>query len=177
MWIDVQYQQPTEGDGDIDGDVLWLYGDRSVITGRWDLALDGRKGLVIAWMPIPEFTALPEIPAGYRLLRADEYDQPPAVKSMYLSSDGGWRYMAHYDSTYQAQYKYIVPVKPQYRPFRDMAEFGPYRERWWRMKRQPWQVNPPHVYRTIGYSWMTWREAFDDAEFDDGTPFGIEVTE
>ena len=74
----------------------------------------------------------------------------------------------------------------QYRPFANAAEFEPFRDRW--IKRT---YNGDlsgkgcfkfHAYDDIGVydvgEHFSYQEMFDDGrQFDDGTPFGIEVTE
>lgn len=76
----------------------------------------------------------------------------------------------------------VIRKKPkQFRPFANAAEFGPHREKWFRGKMQPW-----HIIRTSAYDdkrhWSgeecdTWEKMFAEYEFEDGTPFGVEVTE
>jgi len=77
--------------------------------------------------------------------------------------------------------------KPKrYRPFANAAEFEPHRDRWIEY------TSPNHgdcsFYRATAFHnervWLgpdnsgkTYREAFHCLRFDDGTPFGIEVTE
>lgn len=73
--------------------------------------------------------------------------------------------------------------KPKrYRPFANAAEFEPHRDRW--IKRKSGNVD--HRIKTHSYNNLkhytgdigdTWQTMFDDFEFEDGTPFGVEVTE
>lgn len=72
--------------------------------------------------------------------------------------------------------------KPKrYRPFANAAEFEPHRDRWFRVK-----MNLGHAIRTSAYDdrrhWSgeecdTWEKMFADYEFENGTPFGVEVVE
>ena len=73
--------------------------------------------------------------------------------------------------------------KPKrYRPFANAAEFEPHRDRW--LKPKLGRVD--HRLKTHSYNDRkhytgnvgdTWQTMFDDYEFEDGTPFGVEVTE
>ena len=74
----------------------------------------------------------------------------------------------------------------QYRPFANAAEFEPHRDRWIRRTYNGDLSGKGcfkgHAYDDIGVydvgEHFTYRELFDDGrQFDDGTPFGIEVTE
>ena len=73
--------------------------------------------------------------------------------------------------------------KPKrYRPFANAAEFEPHREKWFKCK----SSERDHRMKTNAYNDRkhytcevgdTWTEMFDDFEFEDGTPFGVEVVE
>ncbi len=81
--------------------------------------------------------------------------------------------------------------KPKkYRPFANAAEFEPHRDRW--IRRSSKHDTPDtipagcfkvtayndHHYWTVDGSYTSYEQAFNDNKcFDDGTPFGIEVTE
>ena len=69
--------------------------------------------------------------------------------------------------------------KPKrYRQFENGEEFKPYRDRWWRYKSEKFTSRPPRGYDDCGWiSGDTWERLFDAIVFDDGTPFGVEVTE
>jgi hypothetical protein len=86
------------------------------------------------------------------------------------------------------QYAIIRKIeKPkQYRPFANAAEFEPHRDRW--IKRSyPDRQEAKGCFRVSSYNdcmfWHggnseTYQEAFEDGrQFDDGTPFGVEVAE
>lgn len=75
----------------------------------------------------------------------------------------------------------------QYRPFKNAAEFRPHKERWILRAYKDW-VDGDGEYRISGFDddgvWSNQTEFCsyqqmldDDRRFDDGTPFGIEVTE
>ena len=74
----------------------------------------------------------------------------------------------------------------QYRPFANAAEFEPHRDRWIRRTYNGDLSGKGcfkgHAYDDKGVydlgAHFTYQELFDDGrQFDDGTPFGIEVTE
>lgn len=81
--------------------------------------------------------------------------------------------------------------KPKrYRPFASAAEFEPHRDRWIRRsdKNDTPETMPAGCFRVTAYNdhhcWtgdgssMSYEDLFDDGKcFDDGTPFGVEVTE
>ena len=69
--------------------------------------------------------------------------------------------------------------KPKrYRQFENAEEFKPFRDRWWRYKSEKFTSRPPRGYDDCGWiSGDTWERLFDAIVFDDGTPFGVEVTE
>jgi len=66
--------------------------------------------------------------------------------------------------------------EPTYRPFKNAEEFAPYRDRWVRIK------DEADIYRVESYNGLevefsqavlSFTEAFECCEFDDGTPFGV----
>ena len=78
----------------------------------------------------------------------------------------------------------------QYRPFANAAEFEPHRDRWIQRssKHDAPDKIPEGCFKVVGYDdhhyWTdggrctSYEKAFYDGKcFDDGTPFGIEVTE
>lgn len=123
-WIDIRVRKPTEKDADGNGSILQLLEGNESVCFSWE-DLDR----VIAWMPIPEFTPLP-------------------------------------DSFYR-----------QYRPFASAKEFEPHRTRWWRNKSFPKDNCPPSGYSDYGFFSHSWKECFEKFEFDDGTPFGVPISE
>ena len=69
----------------------------------------------------------------------------------------------------------------QYRPFANAKEFEPHRDRWFRPKCSPDQCILTTAYNDRGH-WTakeqdTWEAMFELYTFDDGSPFGVEVTE
>jgi hypothetical protein len=68
----------------------------------------------------------------------------------------------------------------QYRPFASAEEFKPHRDRWTRRIAYDPQGNdiyPPTRYSDLGYHGFKWQWCFENFSFDDGTPFGVEVSE
>ena len=69
----------------------------------------------------------------------------------------------------------------QYRAFENAAEFEPHRDRWFKQKsgRVDHRVKT-HSYNDrkhyTGEDGDTWQTMFNDFEFEDGSPFGVEVT-
>ena len=64
----------------------------------------------------------------------------------------------------------------RYRAFENAAEFRPHRDRWWMLKNDERnQRRSPQDYDDLGYGDLLWGDMFEDANFDDGTPFGVEV--
>ena len=123
------------------------------------------------------------IPEGWELVRVGR----PRPNVDWVVKYDGTPYMPHSD--FQNK-NYIIIRKiekpKQYRPFANAAEFEPFRDRWIEY------TSPNHgdcsFYRVTSFHservWLgpdnsgkTYREAFHCLKFDDGTPFGIEVTE
>ncbi len=117
------------------------------------------------------------IPDGWELVRMGL----PNIDEWVVSSEGRpikWNHKTTYNG-----YAIIRKIeKPKrYRPFANGAEFEPYRDRWFCPK-----IKRNHLIKTSAYNehrhWSgeepdTWEKMFDEYVFDDGTPFGIEVTE
>jgi hypothetical protein len=81
-----------------------------------------------------------------------------------------------------------IEVPKQYRPFANGEEFKPHRDRWVTRIDKNDTVACPGACRIVAYDdqgilwdrWsQTWQDAFDAGRCfdDDGTPFGVEVTE
>jgi hypothetical protein len=64
----------------------------------------------------------------------------------------------------------------RYRQFASAEEFKPHRDRWWKWKGQS-LVSPPAWYDDESHNSTSWRQSFDEKVFDDGSPFGVEVTD
>jgi len=67
-----------------------------------------------------------------------------------------------------------IETPKRYRPFANAEEFKPFRDRWWRMKSESVDCCHPPVFYSDNNDWG---RAFDLLVFDDGSVFGVEVTE
>lgn len=120
------------------------------------------------------------IPEGWEFVRVGKVKQG----EFFVDYRGEYcDYTATDESSY-ANYVIIRKIeKPKrYRPFANAAEFEPFRDRWLKQK----SGNGDHRIKTHSYNdrkhyWGdigdTWGKMFNDYEFEDGTPFGVEVTE
>ena len=73
-----------------------------------------------------------------------------------------------------------IELPKQYRAFANAEEFKPHRNRWWKWNPIKFPSNrncPPLVYDDNGHGAETWEQNFRDKVFDDGSPFGVEVSE
>lgn len=98
-----------------------------------------------------------------------------------------------WDSDHPSSSKNYVIIRKkqkQYRPFANAAEFEPFRDRWIQRssKHDTYDTIPAGCFRVTAYNdhhyWtgdgisISYEQAFNYGNcFDDGTPFGIEVTE
>jgi hypothetical protein len=72
----------------------------------------------------------------------------------------------------------VVSLKPkQYRQFANGEEFTPHRNRWWRSKKDACVFYPPQPYSEQCHNGVPWGVRFENCVFDDGSPFGVEVSE
>lgn len=120
------------------------------------------------------------IPDGWELVRIGR----PFINERYISLSGKVTNCVCIPSgeAYAIVRKIEKPKKPKrYRPFANAAEYKPHRCRWVSHK-----SNPDSCMRIDGYgnNGVTIQGCvhdfdvmFEDCTFDDGTPFGIEVTE
>ena len=113
------------------------------------------------------------IPEGWELVRVGK----PLVGELFI--DGlDEIHQAHDESHFHgcAIIRQIPKLK-QYRAFANAAEFKPYRDRWWMFEADERNHRrPPQEYDDCLYGSWEWEEMFECATFDDGTPFGVEVT-
>jgi hypothetical protein len=90
----------------------------------------------------------------------------------------------------QAEHDHLVMARPiirkverpkQYRPFANAEEFKPHRDRWVRLKHT--NIEKELGYRRFNYVYENgtngeeWAVMFKKYVFEDGTPFGVEVSE
>ena len=98
---------------------------------------------------------------------------------VYIAANGSLcNWENHMDSS--TVYPIIRKIeKPkQYRQFANAEEFKPHRDRWWRFKSDGADKHrPPCNFCDRWHDEISWKESFERKVFDDGTPFGVEVTE
>lgn len=120
------------------------------------------------------------VPEGWELVRIGPlYSGQPC---QYIDWEGNIE--THDGKDYMCEWAPIVKKieKPKrYRPFASAEEFKPHRDRWIDAvdKNGCWRVcaySDTHIY-VNSYRSVSYVDAFGDYVFDDGTPFGIEVTE
>jgi hypothetical protein len=174
-WRDIRFEKPTEADGDNCGQVLQILECGSIGSYAW-------KHIVrcVAWIPIselPAFEPIPDPPEGWRFVETGEAFDKRA--KFWSEGRSEWILTQQLDN-YDPSIKYIVPIdppappEPQYRPFRDAAEFAPHRDRWIRTPAQETIRQVIH-YSDRGVDGMTYRMLFEERTFDDGTPCGVKV--
>jgi hypothetical protein len=114
------------------------------------------------------------IPDGWELVRIGI----PNIGEWIIASDGELHVVSKYVRAYCYPIIRKVEKPKQYRPFANAQEFTPHRDRWCKIgvcESRVLNVNQQHVYfRDMSF---TWEQAFIEIIFDDGTPFGVEVTE
>ena len=78
-------------------------------------------------------------------------------------------------------YVIIRKKDKRFRPFANAAEFEPHRDKWLKLKSHADHRIKTHSYNDrkhyTGDVGDTWQTMFAEYEFEDGTPFGVEVTE
>jgi hypothetical protein len=118
------------------------------------------------------------VPIGFELEKFGplKKDQP----CIWLDTDGeicNWYGLAETrDGSFPILRKIERPKT--YRPFANAEEFKPHRDRWWRYKGAEYPcVRPPAAYSDTAHDGCSWLMKFNDCEFDDNTPFGVEVSE
>jgi hypothetical protein len=125
------------------------------------------------------FRGIPGVPDGWELVRIDS----PVYGEFYLDNQGNIQ-RCEYDRLLSRNHVILRKIeKPkQWRPFASAEEFKPHRDRWVR------RVLDGLVFRCTSYGGgalvqygsvlPTFSEAFVQFVFDDdGTPFGVEVTD
>ena len=169
-WIDIKLRKPTAADGRKDGCVLQLLTDESAGVYNWD-----NTRWVVAWMPIPKFTPLPDPPEGWQYVQAGE----PFDKRARFWSDLLKKWEITTNTEYDPRLTYIVPIdppEPTYRPFANAAEFDPFALKPWRFYSDPEHMRrPPAIYTDNNHNGETWKKSHGDKVFCDGTPFGVKV--
>jgi len=116
----------------------------------------------------------PAPPDGYELATGDG---PHDGLIFYCPIDKQWKPVLRVDGVRKIDPGwYAVPVKPQYRPFANAAEFDIWAFKFWRYKDDLRSVRrPPMSYSDDGHYGDKWDVSFIRKEFADGSPFGVKV--
>lgn len=124
-------------------------------------------------------------PEGYRLITEGEVI---LAGDMFLDGEWGFLHPESHPGGKKWNAKLYLPyarkIEPKYRPFANAAEFAPHRDRWVRWKASIGTANDSLVHRIHSYSdsvvfigcattGMFWKEAFEELEFEDASPFGV----
>jgi hypothetical protein len=120
------------------------------------------------------------MPEGYDIVRIGK----PEKGELFIGANG----LVAKSTGFEDAACYVILRKverpKQYRPFANAEEFKPHRNRWWKWNLikfpgvfPPDRNNPPSWYEHNGHAGGTWQQSFCDKVFDDGTPFGVEVSE
>jgi hypothetical protein len=124
------------------------------------------------------FKGIPGVPDGWELLAI----RVPKKGEWFLGTDGKPLRADHDRGLVWPIIRKIEKPK-QYRPFANAEEFKPHRDRWTMHPQEPDKRFRPGDYNDIGV-WSDNHSFYSYAEllksgllFDDGTPFGVEVTE
>ena len=124
------------------------------------------------------------IPDGWELVRIGRLEH----EDFFINHDGAiHQYYTNKGSRLNKNYPIIRKIeKPkQYRPFANAAEFRPHKNRWMTHPEntvtgefQVVEFNDNGIWCNGMKELMPYKKAFEiGLRFDDGTPFGIEVTE
>ena len=117
------------------------------------------------------------IPNGWELVRIGK----PFINERYISLSGKVTNCVCIPSGEAYAIVRKIAKPKQYRPFANAAEFEPHRDRWIKRKNSLGSASNFSGYGDKGVVMhgevFTFDGLFLDHTFDDGTPFGIEVTE
>lgn len=129
------------------------------------------------------FKNVPGVPDGWELVefRCGQIGE-------YVIDGDGTPYRLHSSTTSFCAIIRKIEVPKQYRPFANAEEFKPHRDRWVTRIDKNDTAACPGACRIVAYDdqgilwdrWsQTWQDAFDAGRCfdDDGTPFGVEVTQ
>lgn len=114
------------------------------------------------------------VPDGWRLVRIGN----PKVGEWFMDSSNGTPRETSCD--WNGSVRVIIEKIEQpkrYRPFANAAEFEQHRDRWWRFKDESDELFRTYYYSDNHHMWHDWRDSFDKKVFDDGSAFGVKVTE
>lgn len=118
------------------------------------------------------FRGIPGLQDGFELV---EFRR--AVEGDLVFDDDGFVHHVDNDTERVLPIVRKIEKQKQYRPFGNGEEFKPHRDRWWRWKNDPKDFYPPCGYSDRFHGGYPWGDSFNEKLFDDGSPFGVEVTE
>jgi len=132
------------------------------------------KALIVAvreYNPTPYVAPAPIDPGdGWRLLKNGE--EPNYGDEVRCPNSKWTPLMLDFEPGQRKGWVYRRRIEPTYRPFANAAEYAPHRDRWIRVK------IGGEMRRLQFYSNDTnWNLYFESCEFEDGTPFGVEITQ
>jgi hypothetical protein len=114
------------------------------------------------------------VPEGWEIVR-------------FAKPEKGEYFLDEYRMPVQSGTDYFLHPKPivrkverpkQYRPFASAEEFKPHRDKWWtRRSDSHTTTHPPAAYNDASHGGLPWDEAFKVRTFEDGSFFGVEVSE
>ncbi len=115
------------------------------------------------------FRDIPGVPEGWELVRIGT-----AYRNEFVVTENGVApFIGNESKSIYAIVRKIEKPK-RWRPFANAEEFKPHRDRWWRYKLESKDhFHPPGYYSDD----TNWQLAFEATEFDDGSPYGVEVTD
>jgi len=175
-WRDIRFEKPTSLDGDNNFEVITIDDHGNRCSMGWD---EVDEEVAAWWCPASELPdppdPIPDPPDGWRFVEKGEaFD-----KRAKFWSNGKWRHTLQMDLPYSDGCVYIVPIdppEPQYRPFANAAEFGPYCDKW---VLEGSRKCRPTVYCDtfveVNGTTYEWDEALRVLKLTDGTPFGVRV--
>ena len=119
---------------------------------------------------------IPGVPEGWRLVRIGK----PKAGEYYIEINGeACEAKLITPTVLQWVFPIIEKIEQpkQYRPFANAKEFEPHRDRWWRFKDESDELFRTYYYSDKSHMWHDWHQSFDKKVFDDGSVFGVQVTE
>jgi len=144
--------------------------------------VDGKHICNMAALAVREYNPTPYVPPtpidpgeGWRLVEKDEPKQTGDEFTDPHRATPPWT-PAYNDGEKSERLIYRRRIKPTYRPFANAAEFMPHRHKWTITKGEFKTYNPTPSFSDNHFGGLAWKDAFEMVEFEDGTPFGVEVT-
>jgi len=118
-WRDIQFEKPTEADGDEFGEVLVCRNRGSKYTTAWDsISTNERHWAPLSELPDPP-DPIPDPPEGWRFVQPGEAFDKRAM----VWNECTKKWMTLPFPYFHEEYTYIVPIdppappEPQYRPY------------------------------------------------------------